>query len=685
MSSALRPAQRRRGHLRPALGIVTTALAVLAATAPAALADNIVNTLDTSVDAVAEVMSLNVGGSDGTTTLYVDTANGDGKQGCNLTGSTTLQVDVSSSDTSVATVSPSSITFGSCGDTPTLTVTPKNEGSTTISLSQTSNNTGATFDLGPAKFTVNVSAPAPANTAPQLSISGVTAGHDYAKGSVPTATCVVTDAEDGNSSFAATLSDVTGPYASDGIGSQTASCSYTDAGGLPASGSVTYNIVDPSAPVIGYDLSPAAPDGAHDWYKSDVTLTWHVSDTDSPNSLGTSGCVDQSITADQAATTYSCSATSAGGSTGPVTVSIKRDSHGPEVSYTSASGTQGNDGWYTTDVTATFTATDALSGPASQTGTATSSGEGAAVQVSSPAFSDDAGNTTAAGAASHSFKIDKTGPTITDGGFSSGTAGNNGWYTSAVAESFTASDATSGLADCQAAFTENSGANEGESVTVASGPCSDVAGNTSPSIDSTDSYKIDLSDPTDIAFVGGPADGSSSYFGSVPAAPTCTASDAVSGLHDCTVTGYDTSVGTHTLTATATDNAGRTATSTRQYTVLAWTLSGFYAPVDMNGVYNTVKGGSTVPLKFELFAGSTELTDIGDIASFTTQRITCSGTAVTDAVEVTSTGGTSLRYDATAGQFIQNWKTPTGQAGACYKATMTAQDGNSISAFFKLK
>jgi hypothetical protein len=103
----------------------------------------------------------------------------------------------------------------------------------------------------------------------------------------------------------------------------------------------------------------------------------------------------------------------------------------------------------------------------------------------------------------------------------------------------------------------------------------------------------------------------------------------------------------------------------------------------MGGVYNTVKGGSTVPLKFELFAGS-ELTDVSAIESFKTQKITCSGTAVEDAIEVVSTGGTSLRYDSTAGQFIQNWKTPTG-AGTCYSATMTAQDGSFIKAYFKLK
>ena len=49
-----------------------------------------------------------------------------------------------------------------------------------------------------------------------------------------------------------------------------------------------------------------------------------------------------------------------------------------------------------------------------------------------------------------------------------------------------------------------------------------------------------------------------------------------------------------------------------------------------------------------------------------------------------TTGGTSLRYDGTAGQFIQNWQTPK-TAGSCYIVTMTTDDGSSISANFKLK
>ena len=46
--------------------------------------------------------------------------------------------------------------------------------------------------------------------------------------------------------------------------------------------------------------------------------------------------------------------------------------------------------------------------------------------------------------------------------------------------------------------------------------------------------------------------------------------------------------------------------------------------------------------------------------------------------------GTSLRYDTTAGQFVQNWATPK-KPGTCYTVTMTTQDGSTKSANFILK
>jgi len=98
---------------------------------------------------------------------------------------------------------------------------------------------------------------------------------------------------------------------------------------------------------------------------------------------------------------------------------------------------------------------------------------------------------------------------------------------------------------------------------------------------------------------------------------------------------------------------------------------------------NIVKGGSTVPFKFEIFAGPTELTDTSYI-KFSAVKIACDFSAPTDVIEVTSTGGTSLRYDPIAGQFVYNWQTPK-TPGICYQVKMTTLDGSSLSANFKLK
>ena len=85
---------------------------------------------------------------------------------------------------------------------------------------------------------------------------------------------------------------------------------------LTASASVAYGITDPSTPGISYVVDPAAPDGNNGWYRGDVSLAWSVSEPESPNSLVKTGCLDQSITSDQAETTYACSVTSAGGADG---------------------------------------------------------------------------------------------------------------------------------------------------------------------------------------------------------------------------------------------------------------------------------------------------------------------------------------------------------------------------------
>ncbi|MDQ3416632.1 MAG: PxKF domain-containing protein, partial [Actinomycetota bacterium] len=272
--------------------------------------------------------------------------------------------------------------------------------------------------------------------------------------------------------------------------------------------------------------------------------------------------------------------------------------------------------------------------------------------------------------------VDTGVPTISHSLSPTGGRNANGWYNTDVSVTFTCADAGgSGIATCTGDTTFGEGANQ--SVT---GTATDWAGNTES--DTVSSINIDKTNPT-VALSGGPA--GSYYFGDDPAAPTCDASDALSGLDSCTVSGGGGSVGSHAYTATATDKAANSASDTLNYSVLGWSLKGFTSPVDMGGVLNTVKGGSTVPMKFRVFAGSEELTSTSAIASFKTQKVNCASSSGTeDAIEVLSTGATSLRYDTTGGQFIQNWKTPTG-AGVCYSATATTQDGSSISALFKTK
>jgi Ca2+-binding RTX toxin-like protein len=296
-----------------------------------AFADDIHNDLDGSIDAAAETMALNEFGPDGTTNLLVQPVNGDGKNGCNLTAGTTLTLSVSSSDSGVATVSPTSVTFASCGDVKALTVTPVAQGSTSVTVAQTSNNTGGTFNLAPAAFDVTVGAPL--NTAPTVTVSGVTDGSSYDFGSVPVAMCDVVDAEDGDSSFAATLSAITGPDAANGIGSQTADCEYTDAGLLSDTDSATYDIVDVTAPSVSYTFDPAAPDGDNGWYVSDVDVDWTVDEADSTSTLLTTDCDDFTVNTDQAATDYTCMTSSDGGTTDVTTDPIKRDATAPAADF----------------------------------------------------------------------------------------------------------------------------------------------------------------------------------------------------------------------------------------------------------------------------------------------------------------------------------------------------------------
>ena len=84
--------------------------------------------------------------------------------------------------------------------------------------------------------------------------------------------------------------------------------------------------LDATPPVVTPVLSPATPDGADGWYSGPVSVTWNVTDGDSPVVSLSPGCAAASP--GDGPTTLTCSATSAGGTT-TVPITIKRDSTPP--------------------------------------------------------------------------------------------------------------------------------------------------------------------------------------------------------------------------------------------------------------------------------------------------------------------------------------------------------------------
>ena len=449
----------------------------------------------------------------------------------------------------------------------------------------------------------------------------------------------------------------------------------TDVGGLVDDAECNVKVNDITPPEADPTQSP--PANALGWNNRDVTVTWDW--FDAGVGIDEANCPELSNSSgegDPIELEATCSDLS--GNEHTESWSVKVDKTPPAVSAAPTSSPNSHD-WYRTDVTVHFTCTDGLSGIVTGDcpGNQVLNTEGAAVVSSAQTVSDKAGNVSDPSNVV-TVSIDKTQPTISAAATSS--PNGNGWYNDDVVVRFTCVDSLSGIVagDCPEDEALNT---QGTDVSSTAQTVSDKAGNVS-NFSNVVTVNIDKTDPG-INWAGNIDGGDSFYFGSVPAAPTCAATDALSGPEDCAVTGYSVDVGIHSLTATAHDKAGNETKAVRQYTVKAWTLSGFYQPVDMGSVWNLVKGGSTVPLKFEAFAAN-ELTDVSVVDRFAVAKVSCLGASGEDAIEMVTTGGTTLRYDAAAGQFIQNWQTPKA-AGTCYLVTMWTDDGSSLVAKFKLK
>ena len=342
----------------------------------------------------------------------------------------------------------------------------------------------------------------------------------------------------------------------------------TDAAGNDNLGStstdnaVTYS-ADGSAPVITPNIVGTL--GSNGWYISDVNLTWSVTD---PESTVTSitGCGPSDVTSDTPGTTFTCSATSAGG-TNSVSVTIKRDASAPNAPTGAKTPSANLAGWNNTDVTVSFSSNgdNGPSGVDACTASSTLTLETDGTDVSGTC-TDKAGNTGAS--TTVSVKIDKTKPVIT--GDRTPLANTFGWNNTDVVVSFMCADSGAVMSG----ITTNTvlGAtltDEGENQEVTNtGACVDAAGNTADAA-TVSNIDIDKTAPNAPTGTRSPLANAAGWNNSSPVTVSFTengdAGSVQSGIDTCTagsdVTGETNVAGTDKA-GTCTDRAGNVSSTT---------------------------------------------------------------------------------------------------------------------------
>jgi Concanavalin A-like lectin/glucanases superfamily len=198
--------------------------------------------------------------------------------------------------------------------------------------------------------------------------------------------------------------------------------------------------IDSTPPVIVPTVTGTL--GNNGWYINDVDIIWSV--TDPETSPSASGCSASSVATDTVGITFTCSATSIGG-TSTESVTIKRDAIAPVVSCGSADLV-----WHSADVSLACNNQDATSGLAvsgdasfSLSTSVLAGTETANAATGSRQVCDNAGNCSTAGPVGGN-KVDKKAPVIT---ITAPVAGNY-LLNQTVTVGYSCSDGGSGVANC---------------------------------------------------------------------------------------------------------------------------------------------------------------------------------------------------------------------------------------------
>jgi hypothetical protein len=273
---------------------------------------------------------------------------------------------------------------------------------------------------------------------------------------------------------------------------------------------------------------------------------------------------------------------------------------------------------------------------------------------------------------------DTTPPTIT----ASATKADNSPYTAGtwsnqdVTVRFTCADPESGVASCPAdqtfstdgTFTANGTATNNANLSAAAsfGPIK---------IDKTAPALTPVISPTPI-YLNGSATASAG------------ATDSGSGVaaQSCGALTTNT-VGAKTVTCTATDNAGNTRTVSVSYSVI-YRFDGFLQPINDTAhsqicgspcPVSVFKGGSTVPVKFQLKDANGVIVQSGSLPVWITPQ---KGSATSAPVDESlysgaTTSGTNFRWDSSSQQYIYNWGTKGFAAGYYWRIGVSLDDGQT--------